>query len=75
MIGMVIERIAKSDCSDGFMLDGFPRTRPQAEALDAERQRFIKSVLRTLDADHAQGLHLRPAMKFVDVGFRVVIED
>lgn len=35
VIGMVIERIAKPDCGDGFMLDGFPRTRPQAEALDA----------------------------------------
>lgn len=36
VIGMVIERIGKPDCSDGFMLDGFPRTRPQAEALDKE---------------------------------------
>lgn len=36
VIGMVIERIAKADCTEGFMLDGFPRTRPQAEALDAE---------------------------------------
>lgn len=35
VIGMVIERIAKPDCGAGFMLDGFPRTRPQAEALDA----------------------------------------
>ncbi len=35
VIGMVLERIQKPDCSDGFMLDGFPRTRPQAEALDA----------------------------------------
>lgn len=34
VIGMVLERIQKSDCKDGFMLDGFPRTRPQAEALD-----------------------------------------
>jgi adenylate kinase len=34
VIGMVIERIGKSDCAKGFMLDGFPRTRPQAEALD-----------------------------------------
>src|SRR5690606_18701857 len=31
---MVIERIGKDDCRNGFMLDGFPRTRPQAEALD-----------------------------------------
>lgn len=34
VIAMVIERIAKDDCQKGFMLDGFPRTRPQAEALD-----------------------------------------
>lgn len=34
VIGMVVERIGKSDCKEGFMLDGFPRTRPQAEALD-----------------------------------------
>jgi adenylate kinase len=35
VIGMVIERIGKPDAASGFMLDGFPRTRPQAEALDA----------------------------------------
>jgi adenylate kinase len=34
VIGMILERIAKPDCAKGFMLDGFPRTRPQAEALD-----------------------------------------
>jgi len=35
VIGMILERIAKPDCAQGFMLDGFPRTAPQAEALDA----------------------------------------
>jgi adenylate kinase len=35
VIGMILERIAKPDCAAGFMLDGFPRTAPQAEALDA----------------------------------------
>ncbi len=34
VIGMAIERIGQADAESGFMLDGFPRTRPQAEALD-----------------------------------------
>src|SRR5262249_36176815 len=34
VIGMILERIARPDCAAGFMLDGFPRTAPQAEALD-----------------------------------------
>ena len=35
VIGIVKERLAKSDCEKGYILDGFPRTVPQAEALDA----------------------------------------
>lgn len=35
VINIVKERIAKSDCKNGFILDGFPRTIPQAEALDS----------------------------------------
>src|SRR5699024_2048200 len=31
--GIVEERLSKDDCKDGFLLDGFPRTIPQAEAL------------------------------------------
>ena len=34
VIGIVRERLAKDDCKNGFILDGFPRTIPQAEALD-----------------------------------------
>jgi adenylate kinase len=33
-IGIVRERLSKEDCANGFLLDGFPRTVPQAEALD-----------------------------------------
>lgn len=33
-IGIVRERLAQADCKEGFLLDGFPRTVPQAEALD-----------------------------------------
>ena len=35
VIGIVKERLSADDCKDGFILDGFPRTIPQAEALDA----------------------------------------
>ena len=34
VIGIIKERLAADDCSNGFILDGFPRTIPQAEALD-----------------------------------------
>lgn len=34
VIGLVKERIAQDDCKKGYILDGFPRTIPQAEALD-----------------------------------------
>ena len=34
IIGIVRERVARDDCANGFILDGFPRTIPQAEALD-----------------------------------------
>ncbi|OGO87617.1 MAG: adenylate kinase [Clostridiales bacterium GWF2_36_10] len=35
VIGIIKDRLSESDCKNGFILDGFPRTIPQAEALDA----------------------------------------
>jgi adenylate kinase len=34
IIDMVLERMGEGDCAEGFVLDGFPRTVPQAEALE-----------------------------------------
>lgn len=34
LIGIIKDRLAEDDCVNGFVLDGFPRTIPQAEALD-----------------------------------------
>lgn len=48
VIGIVKERLGKDDCKNGFLLDGFPRTVPQAEALDQileESGRQIDNVL------------------------------
>ena len=34
MLGIIKERLARPDCAGGFILDGYPRTIPQAEAID-----------------------------------------
>ncbi|MGB0036904.1 MAG: adenylate kinase [Candidatus Acidiferrales bacterium] len=47
VMGMVEERLARLDCAGGFVFDGFPRTIPQAEKLDAilERLGFGKPLV------------------------------
>ena len=43
IIGVIAERLGGSEAADGFILDGFPRTMPQAEALDAELEKLGRS--------------------------------
>jgi len=44
VIGIVKERLAEPDCGKGFILDGFPRTIPQAEALDRVTKDLGKEI-------------------------------
>ena len=44
VIGILKERIAEDDCKNGFILDGFPRTVPQAEALDKMNIKIDKVI-------------------------------
>ncbi len=52
VIGIIKDRIIKPDSRNGFLLDGFPRTIPQAEALDKmlDRERKIDGVI-TIEVD------------------------
>ncbi|HPZ54447.1 MAG TPA: adenylate kinase [Bacillota bacterium] len=45
-VGIVRERLSRSDCRKGFLLDGFPRTVPQAEALEE----ILADLSESLDA-------------------------
>ena len=47
IVGTVVERIKEEDCSNGFLFDGFPRTIPQAEAL--EKESIILDVVIEID--------------------------
>ena len=46
VIGVIAERLRQSDCAPGFILDGFPRTIPQAEAL----QKLLSEMGRNIGA-------------------------
>jgi adenylate kinase len=54
VIGIIDERLRASDCNAGFILDGFPRTTPQAEALQAILTKIRKSV------DHVINIEVDP---------------
>ena len=48
---LVMDRIQQDDCKNGFVLDGFPRTIPQAEALDAALKKISQTMDYAIDVD------------------------
>jgi adenylate kinase len=51
IVGVIAERIDSAEALDGFILDGFPRTMPQAEALDAKLEELGRGVTAVLLID------------------------
>jgi adenylate kinase len=51
IIAVIVERLGSPEAADGFILDGFPRTVPQAEALDAELERLGRDLTAALLID------------------------
>lgn len=50
-IGMLLDRIHQEDCEKGYVLDGFPRTIPQAESLTAALKERGESIDYAIDVD------------------------
>lgn len=48
---LVMDRMQQDDCKNGFVLDGFPRTIPQAEALDAALGKINEKMDYAIDVD------------------------
>ena len=51
VVDLVVDRVAKDDAANGYVLDGFPRTIPQAEALDAALSKINEKVDFAIDVD------------------------
>lgn len=51
VVDLVVDRVAQDDAKNGYVLDGFPRTIPQAEALDAALEKINDKVDYAIDVD------------------------
>lgn len=50
-VKILLDRVAKEDCQDGYVLDGFPRTIPQAEVLDKAQNERGDAIDYAIDVD------------------------
>lgn len=57
-IGIVRERLSKDDCKNGYLLDGFPRTVPQAEALESLTRELSRTIDYVINIDVDQSILL-----------------
>jgi adenylate kinase len=59
IIGVIAERLQGEEASDGFILDGFPRTVPQSEALDAKMEELRREITAAILIDVSEDEALR----------------
>ena len=51
VVDLVVDRLGQADCGSGYVLDGFPRTIPQAEALTAALEKIGEKMEYAIDVD------------------------
>ena len=51
VVDLVVDRVNQDDCTKGYVLDGFPRTIPQAEALDVALEKMGQKIDYAIDVD------------------------
>lgn len=51
VVDLVVDRVGQADCANGYVLDGFPRTIPQAESLDAALAKLGEKMDYAIDVD------------------------
>ena len=51
VMDLVVDRLQQDDCEKGYVLDGFPRTIPQAEALDVALEKLGQKIDYAIDVD------------------------
>ena len=51
VVDLVVDRLSQADCKKGYVLDGFPRTIPQAESLDAALAKIGEKMEYAIDVD------------------------
>lgn len=79
VIGIIDDRLKEDDCKEGYMLDGFPRTVPQAEALDEVLAKMGSAIDHTISIevpeDELMGrLTGRRTCKDCGAGFHVMFD-
>ena len=55
VVDLVVDRVNQEDCKEGYVLDGFPRTIPQAEALDVALEKLGQKIDYAIDVDVPDG--------------------